>query len=78
MSAQTVQEMLQDEIKSLPEPLVEEVFDFVLFMKARHAEEAFLWKQVKEAQDYRSQHPEEVITATPEEWEESTQHLDAA
>ena len=76
MSTPSVYEMLQNEIKTLPETLAEEVFDFVLFTKARHAEETFLWKQVKESGDYRAQHPEEVRTVLPEEWDTLTAHLD--
>ena len=76
MSARTVRQMLLDEISALPESLAEEVFDFVLFVRARRAEEEFLWKQVKEAQNYRQQHPEDVMTVTPEEWETLTAHLE--
>jgi hypothetical protein len=74
MNNQTVREMLQSEIESLPEDLAEEVFDFVLFMKSRHAEETFLWKQVEETRSYRQQHPEDVTTVTPEEWEMHSSH----
>lgn len=76
MSAQTVRQMLLDEISSLPESLAEEVFDFVLFTKSRRAEEEFLWKQARETQDYRRQHPGDVMTVTPEEWDTLTAHLD--
>jgi hypothetical protein len=76
MSARTVHQMLLDEISSLPESLAEEVFDFVLFAKARRAEEEFLWKQVKETRSYRQQHPEDLMTVTPEEWDTLTAHLD--
>ena len=78
MSGQTVREMIQQEIATLPEPLAEEIFDFVLFIKARRAEEEFLWKQVKETHSYRQQHPEDIMTVTLEEWEAQTRHLDEA
>ena len=60
----TVREMLQQEIASLSEMLAEEVFDFVLFVKARRAEESFLWEQVEATYAYRRTHPEETVTAT--------------
>ena len=75
MSTLDIYEMLQNEIRTLPEALAEEVFDFVLFAKARHAEEKFLWKQVKESHTYRAEHPEEVTTVTPDEWDALTAHL---
>jgi hypothetical protein len=76
MNALTMREMLKQEIDSLPDPLAEEVFDFVLFVKAQHAEEAFLWQQVEETQAYRQQHPQEVMTVTPAEWEERSSYLE--
>jgi hypothetical protein len=68
MSALTVHEMLQQEILLLPEPLAEEVFDFLLFIKARHAEEDFLWQQIEATRAYRQQHLDEVRTVTADEW----------
>jgi hypothetical protein len=76
MSTLTVREMLKQEIDSLPEPLTEEVFDFVLFVKAQHAEEAFLWQQVEETRAYRQQHPQEVMTVTSAEWEDVSSYLE--
>jgi hypothetical protein len=76
MSVQTVQQRVRAEVDSLPEPLAAEVFDFVEFLKARRAEEAFLWQQVGETRRYREQHPEEVLTVTTEEWEQITAHLE--
>jgi hypothetical protein len=67
MSTLTVYELLENEIKTLPESLAEEVFDFILFTKARRTEEAFLWKQVKETRAYRAQHPEDVTTVKSED-----------
>jgi hypothetical protein len=65
MSALTVYEMLQNEIKMLPEALAEKVFD--LFAQARRAKETFLWKQVKETRAYRARHPEDVTTVKAED-----------
>ena len=76
MTVQTAQQRLRAEVDSLSEPLAAEVFDFVEFLKARRAEEAFLWQQVGEARRHREQHPEEVLTATAEEWEQVTAHLE--
>ena len=75
MTSVSVSELLLQEIQTLPEALSEEVFDFLLFIKARHAEENFLWQKVEEAQAYRGKHPEEVVTATGEEWDQATAHL---
>jgi hypothetical protein len=76
MTTPNVREMLLREVELLPEELAEEVFDFVLFVKQQHAEEAFLWRQVNEAQSYRQENPREVITATPDEWDEATRDLE--
>ncbi|MEW6716787.1 MAG: hypothetical protein AB1345_04695 [Chloroflexota bacterium] len=76
MTALNIREMLLREVKRLPESLAEEVFDFVLFVKERHAEEAFLWQQVQETQSYRQKNPQDVISATAEEWDEATRHLE--
>lgn len=72
MADLTVHEMLKQEIEMLPEELAEEVFDFLLFVKARHAEEDFLWRQAEEARAHRREHPDEVSTASAEEWEQTT------
>ena len=64
----TVQRLLQQEIRTLPEELTAEVLDFVQFLKARRVEERFLWQQVEETYAYREQHPEEVLTMTAEEF----------
>ena len=76
MNTSTVYEVLQQEIESLSPTLAEEILDFVLFVKARRAEEAFLWQQVEETYTYRRQHPEEVMIVTPDEWEVLTVHMD--
>jgi hypothetical protein len=56
------------------------VYDFylfcLLFVKARRAEENFLWQQVKETQSYRRRHPDQVGTVTAEEWDKLSAHLD--
>jgi hypothetical protein len=64
----TVQRLLQQEIRTLPEELTAEVLDFVQFLKARRVEDHFLWQQVEETYAYREQHPEEVLTMTAEEF----------
>ncbi len=76
MSTQTIHKVLQQEIEALSPALIEEVLDFVLFVKARRAEEIFLWQQVEETQQYRRQHPDEVMTVTTEEWDKLSAHLD--
>ena len=72
MSVQTAHEMLQSEIESLPEALVREVLDFVLFMKSRYKEDRFLWDRVLETRAYREEHPDEVATVSAEEWDALT------
>ncbi|NJN96331.1 MAG: hypothetical protein HC875_20550 [Anaerolineales bacterium] len=76
MSTQTIHKVLQQEIEALSPALIEEVLDFVLFVKARRAEENFLWQQIEETQQYRRQHPDEVMTVTAEEWDKLSIHLD--
>ncbi len=75
MSAETARELLKQEVEQLPDDLAEQVLDFVLFVQERQKETAFLWQQVGETEDYRRQHPEDVITTTAEEWERNTSHL---
>jgi hypothetical protein len=76
MTALNVREMLKREVELLPETLAEEVFDFVLFVKEQRAEEVFLWQQVRETQAYRQRNPQDVITATSDEWDETTRYLE--
>jgi hypothetical protein len=77
MSVQTtLHEMLQQEIKTLSPAMIEEILDFVLFIKARRAEEVFLWEQAEETRVYRQQHPDEVLTVTADEWDKLTAYLD--
>jgi hypothetical protein len=76
MTTLNVREMLKREVELLPDSLAEEVFDFIRFVKEQHAEETFLWRQVRETQSYRQQTPENVITVTADEWDEATRHLE--
>ena len=76
MATQSVREMLQDEITSLPESLAEEVLDFVLFVKSKREENEFLWQQVEVARGHRAQDPDDVKTVTAEEWDALTAQLD--
>ena len=71
----TIHQKLKREIETLPDTLAESVFDFVLFIKARHSEEVALWQEVEATRAYRLQHPDEVHTVTAEEWEKATVHL---
>lgn len=76
MTTETIRDMLKQEIDTLPDSLAGSVFDFVLFIKTRHSEEVALWREVEATHAYRRQHPEEVKTATSEEWERATAHLE--
>jgi hypothetical protein len=44
MAALMAHELLKSEVEALPEPMAAEVLDFVLFIKARHNEETYLWR----------------------------------
>ena len=44
----------------------------LLFVKGRHAEEQFLWAQVEETRKHRAEHPDEVVTATADDWDRLT------
>ena len=68
MSTVSAQRLLQQEIRALPDDLTVEVLDFVQFLKARRAEDGFLWQQVEETRAYRDQHPEEVRTDSADEF----------
>lgn len=76
MPVPSIHEALQREVATLPETLAQEALDFVMFVKARHAEEAALWSRVEEARAHRAEHPEEVMEATADEWEAATAHMD--
>jgi hypothetical protein len=73
MATMNARELLEREIESLPEPLAAEVFDFVMFVKDRHAEEEFLWQQAEAAETYRREHPDKVMTASANEWDAASQ-----
>lgn len=77
MAVLMVRERLKYEVEALPEQMAAEVLDFVLFVKARHNEEAFLWQQVEATDDRRHQHPEEVQTVTAAEWDALTAELES-
>lgn len=72
----SAQQLLYQEIQTLPDNLVAEVLDFVQYLKSGWTEESFLWSQVEKTYQYRQQHPEEVITVTGEEWLADTADLD--
>jgi hypothetical protein len=76
MAALMARELLKYEVEALPEPMAAEVLDFVLFVKARHNEETYLWRQVEAAHERRRQHPEDVLTVTTAEWETLTAELE--
>ncbi|MEI6778671.1 MAG: hypothetical protein WCK70_17360 [Chloroflexales bacterium] len=76
MAEQRTQDLLRREIDNLSESVAQEVLDFVLFVKARRAEEAFLWGQAEAAQRYRTAHPHEVQTVDADTWDQLTAHLD--
>lgn len=77
MSPPTIHDALRHEIDALPARLAEEVLDFILFVKSRHAEEVYLWQQIETTYAYRTQHPETVTTVTVQEWQEAMAYLDS-
>jgi hypothetical protein len=72
MSALSSREFLQREIAALPEDLLREAFDFIMYLRERQSEENFLKEQVEIALAYRRAHPDEVMTVTADEWEAAT------
>jgi hypothetical protein len=76
MAEQRAQDLLRREIDDLSDIVAQEVLDFVLFVKARRAEEAFLWEQVEAAQRHRQEHPDEVKTVDADTWNQLTAYLD--
>jgi hypothetical protein len=76
MSALAVRDLLQQEVENLSESTAAEVLDFVLFLKAKRLEEAFLWEQVEATQARRRLHPADVQTVSAEEWEALTAQLE--
>ncbi len=77
MTPPTIHDVLRHEIDTLPVRLAEEVLDFILFVKSRHAEELHLWQQIETTYAYRKQHPESVTTVTVKQWEEAMAYLDS-
>ena len=57
MATVSAQSLLQQEIRALPDDLTVEVLDFVQFLKARRAEDGFLWQQVEDCLLYTSPSP---------------------
>ena len=72
MNSPSLRDQLRSEIDALPDALAEEVIDFIIFVKDRHAEDAYLWQQVEAAQAHRDRHPEDVRTVTVDELEALT------
>ncbi len=70
------QQLLYQEIQTLPDNLGLEVLDFIQFLKSGRGEEAFLWSQVEKTYRYRQQHPEDVMTVTGDEWLADSVDLD--
>ncbi len=73
-----VHQLLQQEIRTLPDELTTEVLDFVRFLKDRRAEERFLWQQVEETHAHRQEHPEQTLTVTADEFLALTSAAEAA
>ncbi len=70
------QQLLYQEIQTLPDNLGLEVLDFIQFLKSGQDEEAFLWSQIEKTYRYRQQHPEYVMTVTGDEWLVDSADLD--
>lgn len=71
-----LQQLVYQEIQTLPDSLLEELLDFIQFLKTNQTETTFLWEQVEETDTHRRQHPDKTTLATAEEWLADTADLD--
>jgi hypothetical protein len=71
-----LQQLVYQEIQTLPDSLLEELLDFIQFLKTNQTETTFLWEQVEETYIHRRQHPDQTTLATAEEWLADTADLD--
>ena len=71
-----LQQLVYQEIQTLPDSLLEELLDFIQFLKTSQTETTFLWEQVEETYTHRRQHPDKTTLATAEEWLAGTADLD--
>jgi len=71
-----LQQLVYQEIQTLPDSLLEELLDFIQFLKTNQTETTFLWEQVEETYIHRRQHPDKTTLATAEEWLADTADLD--
>ena len=76
MSAADSIKRVREEISEMPADMVEQVLDFIRFLKSDEDEEAFLWAQVEETLAQRSQSPETVKTVSAEEWLADTETVE--
>jgi hypothetical protein len=71
-----LQQLVYQEIQALPDSLLEELLDFIQFLKSNQTEAHFLWEQVEETYTHRRQHPDTTTISTAEEWLADTADLD--
>jgi hypothetical protein len=71
-----LQQLVSQEIQTLPDNLLGEVLDFIQFLKANQTEDTFLWEQVEETYTHRREHPDTTTLATADEWLADTADLD--
>ena len=71
-----LQQLVYQEIQTLPDSLLEDLLDFIQFLKTSQTETTFLWEQVEETYTHRRQHPDKTTLAPAEEWLADTADLD--
>ena len=71
-----LQQLVYQEIQTLPDNLLEELLDFIQFLNTNQTETTFLWEQVEETYAHRLQHPDKMTIATAEEWLAHTADID--
>jgi len=71
----TLQQTIFEEIQVLPENLLEELLDFIRFLRSPKDEDAFAVEQIQATSDYRNKNEDSVITVTAEEFLQDTEEL---
>ena len=71
-----LQQLIYQAIQTLPDSLLEELLDFIQFLKTNQTEATFLWEEVEATYTHRRQHPDTTTIATAAEWFADTADLD--
>jgi len=76
VSAADAMKRVRKEISEMPADMLQQVLDFIRFLKSDEDEESFLWAQVEETLAQRTQSPETVKTVSAEEWLADTETIE--